>query len=278
MRNRQIHQSHYGMNARQRVGVQGSDVGGPADGRAGSPVGGGAPVPVRGYGMGTPSAQAVPSYPPAYGQHYIPTNAVYGQPQPQSQPQPQLQQQPQASGYMAPATSIPQHMGKPKRHKRTGLIIAIVVAIICAGLAVALVLTGGGTGKGARSGSVGQLEGKTHEEIQAELDRIVEEGMFNISIASTVELPNGTSPADLRIENVPGNRYLMRVVITDDRSGQTLYTTDLIEPNHHIQQDTLDVDLDAGTYECTATFVAYDQQTEEEVGQAAAKMTIRVDG
>ena len=37
----------------------------------------------------------------------------------------------------------------------------------------------------------GQLEGKTEEEIQAELNRIVEEGMFNISINTAPTFENG---------------------------------------------------------------------------------------
>ena len=52
----------------------------------------------------------------------------------------------------------------------------------------------------------------------------------------------------------------------------------IIEQNHHIQSDVLDADLDPGTYECIARFHALDPDTEEEVGQAAAAMTIKVLG
>lgn len=180
---------------------------------------------------------------------------------------------PYTQQYVPPATSQPQTV-KPKRRKRFW--IALIVALICVALAIFLVMqiAGGGTSK--RQGSIGQLEGKTADEIQAELDRVVDEGMFNISIASLVQFPSGNSEGDLRIENVPGNQYLMSVVITRDDTGQQIYQTDYIEPNHHIQTDTLDVDLPAGDYECTATFFAYDAETEEPVGQAAAKMTIEV--
>lgn len=166
-----------------------------------------------------------------------------------------------------------------KRKRGASFWIALVVVLICIGLAAALLMTTlGAPQKSSRAGVPGQLEGKTPEEVQAELDRVVEEGMFNISIASAVLFADGSSPGELRIENVPGNLYLMRVVIRLDDTGQQVYQTDMIEPNNHIQQDTLDVDLDAGTYNATAVFTAYDPDTEDEVGQAAAKITLLVQG
>lgn len=152
--------------------------------------------------------------------------------------------------------------------------VAVLALIVAAVLAFALFAqTGAGRDPNA---AVGQLEGKTQEEIQAELDRIVEEGMFNISIASTVQLEDGTSEAELRIENVPNNPYLMKVEITRDDTGDTIYTSGLIEPNHHIQKAKLDVDLDAGDYPCTAVFYAHDKEDEHLIGQAAAKLTVQV--
>ena len=126
--------------------------------------------------------------------------------------------------------------------------------------------------------ALGQLEGKPPDELQAELDRIVEEGMFNISIASYVEFPEGTAEGEVRIENVPSNHYLMQVEVVRDDTGESVYRTGMIEPNHHIQRARLDADLDVGSYPCTAVFYAFESDTEEPVGQAAAKMTIVVAG
>ena len=100
----------------------------------------------------------------------------------------------------------------------------------------------------------------------------------NISIASSVEFADGTSEGELRIENVPNNPYLMKVEITCDDTGEAVYTSGMIEPNHHIQKARLDVDLDAGDYPCTAVFYAYGKDDEQLVGQAAAKMTVSVLG
>lgn len=178
-----------------------------------------------------------------------------------------------------PSTSPQGNSGQPRK-RGAAFWIAVVVAVIAIAVAVLLALQ-----MCEKQGSLrdpnqasGQLSGKTEAEIQAELDRVVEEGMFNISIASVVEFADGTSEGDLRIENVPGNRYLMQVDIVDDATGEVIYKSGIVEPNHHIQSAPLDVDLDAGQYECTATFHALSPEDETEVGQAAASVTVKVLG
>ena len=125
--------------------------------------------------------------------------------------------------------------------------------------------------------SIGQLEGKTAEEIQAELNRIVEEGMFNISINATPVFPNGSAAGSLKIENIPANHYNMRVTITLDETGEVIYRSGIIEPNHHIETAPLDVPLPKGTHAATATFTAYEPDTNEVMGHAAARISILVE-
>lgn len=90
---------------------------------------------------------------------------------------------------------------------------------------------------------------------------------------------DGASEGTLEIENVPSNKYAQVVSITLDDSGKEIYNSGLIQPNYHIQTDKLSEALAAGTYDCTATFTAYDTSDSEnpiEVGSAAAKITISV--
>lgn len=168
-------------------------------------------------------------------------------------------------------------------HKKRGagfyIGMSIIAIALVAGLAVGTFLFMSSTQiiPTHRSGELGQLDGKTKEEIEAELNRIVEEGMFNIAIANVVQLANGSAEGDFSIENSPANRYNMQVTITLADTGEQIYESGIIEPNFHVQYAKLDTPLSKGTYNCIATFHALDpEKNDEEVGQAAAAMTIIV--
>lgn len=177
---------------------------------------------------------------------------------------------------------VPVAAARPSVRKKPG---SKRIAVIAA-LAAALVLVGVGVWWFASSQDdfydgnsiLGQAPYKTPEEVQAELDRIVEEGMLNISIASVIEFADGTAPGTAYIENVPGNRYLMQVALTLDDTGETVYESKAIKPDSYVESITLSSDLDAGTYPATATFTALDTESHEEVGKAAAKVTLIVKG
>lgn len=122
----------------------------------------------------------------------------------------------------------------------------------------------------------GFLEGKSDEEINRLLNQVVEEGMFNISINSNPVFEDGASEGNLRIENVPGNQYYMKVKITLDDTGEVIYQSDGIKQGQYIEKAPLSVDLDAGTYNATATFTAIDPKSLTEQGQTAAQIQIEV--
>lgn len=165
-----------------------------------------------------------------------------------------------------------------KNSKKPLIIVLVVILVLLAGLGIWWFAGGASGGFFDNSAKSGQAPYKTAEEIQAELNRQVEEGMFNISIASVVEFADGTSPGTAYIENVPGNRYNMTVEITLDDSGDVVYQSGGLRPDSYIDEIVLEKDLDAGTYPATATFTAYDTESLEEVGKAAAKISLVVRG
>lgn len=198
---------------------------------------------------------------------------------PRQEVRPEYPQQQMLGGISGKIQSSPKSSQTQKKIRPMSFYVSIVIAVIAVvavAVFAALTFMPEEDQKRDPNGIIGQLDGKSPEEIQAELDKIVEEGMFQISIASVVEFPSGTEEGEVKIENVPGNRYLMQVVITRDDTGEVVYTSGILDPNYHIQFAKLDVDLDPGTYLCTATFHALDPETEEEVGAAAAQMTIIV--
>lgn len=126
------------------------------------------------------------------------------------------------------------------------------------------------------SAKSGSYAGKTEEEIIADLNRQVDEGMMNISIAATITFEEGSGFGDARIENAEANRFDQRVAITLDDTGETVYESGAIAPGSHIQSIQLDRTLEPGTYPATATFTGYDTETHAEKGRAAAQIRLVV--
>ncbi|WP_139652693.1 hypothetical protein [Raoultibacter phocaeensis] len=180
---------------------------------------------------------------------------------------------PRERGGVAPGTGSP----APKKRRVLVAIAAVLVLLAAAG-AIWLLAGGAPDDFFDADAQSGQAPYKTQEEIQAELDRVVEEGMFNISIASLIEFADGTSPGTAYIENVPGNRYLMQVTISLDDTGEAVYESKAIKPGSYIENVALATDLEPSDYPATATFAALDPDSREEIGRAAAKVTLSVRG
>lgn len=181
--------------------------------------------------------------------------------------------QQQATGTTT-ADAIAQAEKKIRTTKRN-VIIAVValLVVIVAGVCIWL-FAFGGAGHDDGTQIEGQAPYKSEEEMQAESEREIAEGMFNISIATRIEFENANSEGLAYIENVPNNPYDMRVVITEDETGDVLYESGVITPNHYIEKIRLNKTLDAGEHAATATFTALDKETQEEAGQAAGAVTL----
>lgn len=179
----------------------------------------------------------------------------------------------------------PKHQDESQKKKRRWLLLILLVLLL-------LLLGFGCMAKQAHDGNGdtdtaasdffdpdaqnGNLPGMTEEEIQAELDKIVEEGMFNISIASVVTVDANTGEAMIRIENIAANHHNMTVAITLDGEDGPIYQSAGLAPGQYIESAALNRKLPAGQYSATALFTAYDLKTLEPQGQAAAKITLIV--
>ena len=122
----------------------------------------------------------------------------------------------------------------------------------------------------------GNLEGMSERESRELMQNKVDESMLAISINTSPEFPDGTSKGTLRIENNASNRYNMTVAIVRDDTGEMIYQSAGIRPGQMIEEDELDMNLEKGDYPCTATFTAYETEKNTPMGEAAAKLTIRV--
>ena len=123
---------------------------------------------------------------------------------------------------------------------------------------------------------MGDIPGKSLEERQQELDSVVEEGMLAMSMNVT---PFGkTTGADRSInwmiENPSNQGKLIRVEITRDDTGEKIFETGAIRPGNYLESGPLLIPLPAGEYDCTAVFLAYQEETETLMGQAAVKIKL----
>ncbi|MBR6525367.1 MAG: hypothetical protein IKT57_05295 [Clostridia bacterium] len=197
--------------------------------------------------------------------------------------------------------------GKKKRRKnrkkrRLMIIIAVlVVVVIAAGVLIGMSMWKKQVLEQQKfdayqfdtNAMAGRIKNMTEEEIQAELNRVVEEGMFNISIASAIvldpvktveeKLDNGRTvkknvrEGEARIENIQANRYHMQVDIFRDDNGECIYSSKLIRPGYSIEYIQLDEKaIKPGEYDVTAVFSAITQEELQLYGQAAAQIKLYV--
>lgn len=101
-------------------------------------------------------------------------------------------------------------------------------------------------------------------------------GYINISMNASPVFENGQAEGNLMIVNETVNRYPQQVVITLNDTGETIYISAAIPVGSKIAADTLDVDLEAGSYDCTAMFHSLDPDTGAILGSAGANITITI--
>ena len=181
--------------------------------------------------------------------------------------------------------TTPEAVGPPKRKKgKLAAVIAIIVALLVLVFGGLFLYSKQNNGLANLENEVkaklGQLENKSNDEIRATLDEFIEEGTIRVSINMNPVFPTGDSNGTLQLENHPNNHYNLRCVITADVNGdgeeEELYHSGLMPVKSHIQEDVLNTNLDKGEYPATATFTAYDVDTDEEIGIVVAQIRISV--
>ena len=111
---------------------------------------------------------------------------------------------------------------------------------------------------------------------QEELNRVVEEGMLAFSINATPFMENGSSTANLLVENPPGNGKRFTITIQRNDTGEEIYQSGYLDPEQYIDDVPLDVVLEKGEYACTAYLDAYRLSDNAYIGRAGARITLYV--
>ena len=114
------------------------------------------------------------------------------------------------------------------------------------------------------------------EEIAERLNQKVEEGMINISMNTAPYFENGTAEGNVMIVNESINNYPQQVEFIRNDTQEVIYQSKAIPVGSKIERAALDVELPAGTYECTAMFHNLDPVSGEIIGTAGAIITITI--
>ena len=114
------------------------------------------------------------------------------------------------------------------------------------------------------------------EEIAERLNQKVEEGMINISMNTAPYFENGKADGNVMIVNESINNYPQQVEFIRNDTGEQIYQSKAIPVGSKIERAALDVELPAGTYECTAMFHNLDPVSGKVIGTAGAIITITV--
>ena len=114
------------------------------------------------------------------------------------------------------------------------------------------------------------------EEIAEKLNAKVVEGMINISMNTAPYFENGAADGNLMIVNESINNYPQQVEFIRNDTQEVIYQSKAIPVGSKIERAALDVELPAGTYECTAMFHNLDPETGDIIGTAGAIITITI--
>ena len=156
-------------------------------------------------------------------------------------------------------------------YKKIGVGAAIVVVVVVIILLLLRSCGGPDDGPGGiefdPSATSGGWDEADLDAIRDSLNEKVEEGMINISMNTSPVFSDGESEGSLMIVNEDINRYPLSEVI---------YTSKAVPVGSKIESDKLDVDLDAGTYECTAMFFNLDPDTGDKLGSAGVVIELTV--
>lgn len=124
--------------------------------------------------------------------------------------------------------------------------------------------------------TAGIMPGVDVDERRKELQNLLDRSMIAFSINTSPVFLNGTSEGNLLIENPGNNAKLVKVSLVINKTNEEVYASKYLKPGTYIENVKLDKVLKKGTYDATAYFSAYDEETTEYIGRTGAQITLTV--
>ncbi len=124
--------------------------------------------------------------------------------------------------------------------------------------------------------TTGIMPGTDIEERKKELQEMLDRSMIAFSINTSPVFADGTSEGNLLIENPGNNAKLLKISIQINDTEEEIYTSNFLKPGTYIENVKLDKVLEKGTYDATAYFSAYEEDTGNYIGRTGAQIAITV--
>lgn len=124
--------------------------------------------------------------------------------------------------------------------------------------------------------TTGIMPGTDIEERKKELQEMLDRSMIAFSINTSPVFVDGTSEGNLLIENPGNNAKLLKISIQINDTEEEVYTSNFLKPGTYIESVKLDKVLEKGTYDATAYFSAYEEDTGNYIGRTGAQIAITV--
>ena len=112
--------------------------------------------------------------------------------------------------------------------------------------------------------TVGIMPGVDIDARRQELQNMLDKSMIAFSINTSPVFLNGN------------NAKLLQVSIRINETDEEIYASKYLKPGTYIESAKLDKVLEKGSYNATAYFSAFDEETTEFIGQVGAQLTITV--
>lgn len=168
-----------------------------------------------------------------------------------------------------------------KKTKKRILIVAGVIALIALTVVICYFLFYKNQSKEPLqyddNATSGIMPGVDLDERRKELQEILDKNRIAFSINTTPVFLNGTSEGNLLIENPGNNAKLLKISIVMNDTEEEIYASNYLKPGSYIESAKLSKVLEKGTYEATAYFSAYDEETAEYIGRTGAAITLSVE-
>ena len=165
-----------------------------------------------------------------------------------------------------------------KQKQKKKILLASGCAVLAAvgiGTAVFLNMDRGKNGLELEANAtVGEMPGVDEEKRRKQLQEILDKSKIAFSINTSPMFDNKTGEMNLLLENPSNNAKLITAQIVLAGQEKPIYESKALVPGSYLESVALDKPLSPGTYDAIVYLNAYDEETQELIGQTGAQIKI----